>query len=227
MTPAGAAGTASVGSKRMPPSKRLNPGLNLQQVRRHQEMTMKHMHEWVVYSTAILDRCLLLQCVGCGALATVDDPTTREWAKAFHAPSRPYLWDDEARVHVRREPPCPFFVIRAKEGGPACPCPPRPGAQGRREYERFPGEIVTPGEALTEEEKEELEGLAGVVSNSELCSLLFPDFIRGIQEDMGREPAGAVRRIAGRIERIHSQGLHCSPRVVARVLREFIRPSGV
>jgi len=85
---------------------------------------------------------------------------------------------------------------------------------------------MRPGEPLTGEEKEELEGLAGVVCRSGLCSLLFPDFIRGIQEDMGREPAGAVRRIADRIERIHRQGLHCSPQVVARVLRECIRPSG-
>jgi hypothetical protein len=177
---------------------------------------MKHVHEWVVYSTAILGRCLLLQCLECGALATVDDPTAREWARAFRAPSRLYRWADEARVHVRCEPPCPFFVIRAEEGAPACPCPPRPGTQGRREYERFPGEIVTPGEALTGEEKEELEGLAGVVSNSELCSLLFPAFIQGIQLHTGQEPAGAVRRIAARIERIHRKGLHCSPRVVAR-----------
>ena len=103
---------------------------------------MKHVHEWVVYSTAILGRCLLLQCVECGALATVDDPTTREWSEAFRAPSRPYRWADEARVHVQCQPPCPFFVIRVEEGGPSCPCPPRPGAQGRREYERFPGEIL-------------------------------------------------------------------------------------
>jgi hypothetical protein len=206
---------------------RLNPGPDLHQARRHQEeITMKHVHEWVVYSTAILGRCLLLQCLDCGALATVDDPTTREWARAFRAPSRPYRWADEARVHVRCEPPCPFFVIRAEEDGPACPCPPRPGAQGRREYERFPGEIVTPGETLTGEENEELEGLAGVVSDGKLCSLLFPEFVRGIQEDIGHEPTAAVRRIADRIERIHWQGLHCSPRVVARVLREFIRPSG-
>jgi hypothetical protein len=56
--------------------------------------------------------------------------------------------------------------------------------------------------------------------------LLFPEFVRGIQEDIGHEPTAAVRRIAGRIERIHWQGLHCSPQVVARVLREYIRASG-
>jgi hypothetical protein len=187
---------------------------------------MKHVHEWVVYSTAILGRCLLLQCLECGALATIDDPTTREWARAFHAPSRPYRWADEARVHVRCEPPCPLFVIRAEEGAPTCPCPPRTADDGRREYERFPGEIMRTGEALTDDEKEELEGLAQMVGKTELCSLLFPAFILGIQLHTDREPAGAVKRIARRIEQIHWRGLHCSPQVVARVLREHARASG-
>jgi hypothetical protein len=184
------AATVTVRSKRKPTSKRLNPGLDLRRAGRHQEeMTTKHVHEWAVYSTAILGRCLLLQCVKCGALGTVDDPTTREWARAFRAPSRPYRWADEARVHVRCEPPCPFFVIRAEEGAPACPCPPRPGAQGRREYERFPGEILTPGEALTGEEKEELEQLAGV----------------------GRVPAAACNRVAAPDNTPHPSGRPALP----------------
>jgi hypothetical protein len=61
----------------------------------------KDGHEWVVFSTALRDVCLMVQCVECGASGTVDDPTKEEWSEAFHAPTRPYRWDDDARVGVR------------------------------------------------------------------------------------------------------------------------------
>ncbi len=64
-----------------------------------------HAHEWVVFSTALQERLLMLRCVECGAMATVHDPTEVEWSEAFHAPSRPYKWTDEARVHVQNDPP--------------------------------------------------------------------------------------------------------------------------
>lgn len=64
-----------------------------------------HAHEWVVFRTALQERLLMLRCVECGAMATVNDPTKDEWSEAFHAPSRPYKWTDEARVHFQNDPP--------------------------------------------------------------------------------------------------------------------------
>jgi hypothetical protein len=59
-----------------------------------------HDHVWFVYSTALLDVCLLVRCLGCGATGYVADPTTDEWSRAFNAPTDPYRWDDESRVTV-------------------------------------------------------------------------------------------------------------------------------
>lgn len=61
-------------------------------------------HEWVVFSTAIQDVCLLVECVRCGAFGTVDDPSKEEWGEAFHASDNPYGWDDKKRVTVRGIP---------------------------------------------------------------------------------------------------------------------------
>jgi hypothetical protein len=58
-------------------------------------------HEWVVFSTDLTNVFLMLECVECGAFATVNDPTEAEWRRAFHAPSRPYGWDDKQRVVIR------------------------------------------------------------------------------------------------------------------------------
>jgi hypothetical protein len=58
-------------------------------------------HEWVVFSTAIKDVCLMVQCVECGAHGTVDDPTKDEWAEAFYASENPYRWGDNSRVTFR------------------------------------------------------------------------------------------------------------------------------
>lgn len=55
-------------------------------------------HEWVVFSTAIADVCLMLECQKCGAYGTVNDPTAEEWGDAFHAPGNPYRWHDNSRV---------------------------------------------------------------------------------------------------------------------------------
>jgi hypothetical protein len=47
-----------------------------------------HDHEWVVYSTAMQEGWLMVQCVECLALGTIDEPSEEEWSAAFHAPSR-------------------------------------------------------------------------------------------------------------------------------------------
>jgi len=61
-------------------------------------------HEWVVFSTALQDVCLLVECVKCGLFGTVDDPTEEEWSEAFDAAENPYLWTDQSRVTVRGVP---------------------------------------------------------------------------------------------------------------------------
>jgi hypothetical protein len=180
---------------------------------------MSHEHEWVVFSTAIEDACLMLQCVECRLMGTVDDPTEEEWEDAFHAPSMPYRWSDEARVRLHRKRP--FHVVRAEQNAHGCDCPSRTGTSGRQEYERFPAEIMAPNECITPETRKEPENLAEFVSWSDLCSRLFPYFIRSYHADTRTEPSAAVMVIANRIEQIDSIGLHCSPSIVARVLREF------
>ena len=80
---------------------------------------------------------------------------------------------------------------------------------------------MTPDAELSEEERAELEGLAELVSKSDLCSTLFPFFVQSFQNDTGREPTGAVKRIASRIEKIDQIGLHLSPSIVAMVLRRY------
>lgn len=48
--------------------------------------------KWVVFSTVLLERWLLVEDVLSGEFAAVMDPSREEWAAAFHAPSAPYEW---------------------------------------------------------------------------------------------------------------------------------------
>lgn len=64
---------------------------------------MEHQHEWVVFSTALQDRALMLECVSCRAFGVVKDPSSEEWAAGYHAPSAPYRWAENDRVTVIRE----------------------------------------------------------------------------------------------------------------------------
>lgn len=62
-------------------------------------MSEQHSHKWVVFSTA-LATCELMVACECGAFGTVPNPTKREWSDAFHAPSKPYSWNEPKRVKV-------------------------------------------------------------------------------------------------------------------------------
>jgi hypothetical protein len=185
-------------------------------------MTNDCEHEWVVFSTVLAEKLLMVQCVKCGAMGTIDRPTKQEWRRAFRAPSCPYRWHDGLRVTIRH-PICPDFYVVRKQPGLDCPCTWRPKVS---EYERVPVEItrrawkpnsLTP----TPEEQRELMELADFVAKTDLCSTLFPAFIGGIQQHMGHEPPAATREIANRIEDIHNKGLHFRPAIVARVLRLY------
>lgn len=60
-------------------------------------------HEWIVFSTAIIDRCLLLECTKCKAFGIVPHPTSEEWNAGFYAPEKPYRWYENSRVEIQTE----------------------------------------------------------------------------------------------------------------------------
>ena len=60
-----------------------------------------HEHHWDVFGTALYEVSLLLQCMDCGAVGSVDDPSSEEWDLACDAPSTPYRWHEGARVRIR------------------------------------------------------------------------------------------------------------------------------
>jgi hypothetical protein len=84
-----------------------------------------------------------------------------------------------------------------------------------------PGEILVPQRLLTPEEKNELEELAEFVAESNLCSHVFPLFVRSFEQDSGHKHLAAVQEIVDRIEQINDKGLHFGPSVVAQVLRVY------
>ena len=57
-------------------------------------------HEWWVYSTAVGNGIILVECNFCGALGFISEYTDEEWSEAFYAPSDPYRWEDETRVVI-------------------------------------------------------------------------------------------------------------------------------
>ncbi len=56
--------------------------------------------DWWVYSTAIANGSILVQCHKTGAYGHIPNPSSREWNKAFYAPSNPYRWKESERVVV-------------------------------------------------------------------------------------------------------------------------------
>jgi hypothetical protein len=50
-------------------------------------------HEWMVFSTAVIECVLMLECAKTGAYGIVRNPTKEEWREAFYAPSDPYRWE--------------------------------------------------------------------------------------------------------------------------------------
>lgn len=60
---------------------------------------MKHIHQWIVFSTALADVFLMVYCE-CGDYGIVREPSKKEWSDAFHAPSNPYPWNEPERVEI-------------------------------------------------------------------------------------------------------------------------------
>lgn len=158
-----------------------------------------HEHEWVVFSTALQEGWLMVQCVECGLHGTVNDPTKEEWAAAFHSPSKPYRWADSSRVTVRQSGP--RYVAR-HESDPS-------------KYERIPREIMGKVQFVTTEEKDELETLAQVAIDGRLDGRTFSFFVRSFE----REPSKAVKGLASRLKEWSDKGFSAPPETVASVLK--------
>jgi hypothetical protein len=183
-----------------------------------------HVHIWVVFSTALADSWLMLQCVECGLHGVVKDSSKEEWSKAFRAPSRPYRWNDDARVVVQPQVPRnPPYVIQS-EHGPECECYSERNQLRPEEFERFPRESVRPVILMNDEERQELIAIADIVIKGKLCSFLFEFYLDCFARDTGETPGIAVRDVAHRLKNLDQMGLHCSPVVVAKVLLAIADP---
>ncbi len=182
-------------------------------------------HEYVVFSTALEEGCLMLQCVNCGLHATVDDPSKEEWSEAYHAPSKPYRWHDETRVVTHAEHPADQPYVQKKLAtAKKCPCYSKLGVQEPGDYERVWIEATRPKPDVTAESRNELLELAAVAEKAgDLCSTLFPLFIEGFQQDTGGEPSHAVRWFAKQIDKLRAMGVHCSSSVIATLLRHLAK----
>ena len=177
-------------------------------------------HDWVVFSTALREARLLLQCVECGAMGTVDESTTDEWAEASSAPSNPYRWQEAKRVTALEPSTSEPYVVRANDG-PVCDCVRTGKVPQPLDYERFPAEICRSRAPISATGWRELIDLAAFVENSDLCSRFFPAFLAGLEKDAHFRHSKEVREITERIQHIDSKGLHFSSRLVAWVLRIF------
>lgn len=166
-----------------------------------------HEHEWVVFSTALQEGWLMLQCVECGRHGTVNDPTREEWSAGYHAPSKPYRWADIRRVTVRKNGP--RYVARSESN---------PG-----QYERIPRELMGRVRPVTAKEADELESLAQVAIDGRLDGSQFPVFLRSFMRDAGYEPSETAIRLACRLEEWSGRGFLAPPETVASVLKWYAR----
>ena len=184
-----------------------------------------HRHEWVVFSTAVNKGWLMLQCVECGLHATVDDPSKEEWSKAYHAPSKPYRWQDETRVVIHQDIPGDQpYVQKTPPGAKKCECYAKLALPEPGDYERVWIEATRPKPEVTAEARKELLDLAALADQADdLCSAFFPLYVEGYQ-DSGGEPSHAVRWFATQIEKLRAMGAHCSSSVIATLLRELAKP---
>lgn len=53
---------------------------------------MATQYDWFVFSTALQDHVIMVECKKTGGFGIIRNPTKDEWGKAFYAPSNPYRW---------------------------------------------------------------------------------------------------------------------------------------
>jgi hypothetical protein len=183
-------------------------------------------HEWVVYSTALNQGWLLLQCVECGLHGTIENPSKEEWEKAFFAPSKPYRWHDETRVVMRSESQAGEpYVQKKPPTAKKCECYAILDVPEPEEYERVWIETTRPKPHVTAEARKELLETAEMADGADdLCSTLFPLFVESYQAQAGGEASYAVRWFAKQIEMLREKGAHCSSSVIATLLRQLANP---
>ena len=147
---------------------------------------MNHKHEWVVYSTAMKERWLMLQCVECGAMATVDDPTKEEWGQCVPCPVQAVPMDRRSTSSCPARAAMPSLRRPNREKRCYdCACPPKFLVTGAG-IRALPCRDRQAGEVLTKEDVAELEQLAELVTKFDLCSRLFPMFIHSYQDRHGQ-----------------------------------------
>lgn len=144
----------------------------------------------------------MLNCVVCGAMGTVNEPSREEWGDAYRAPLEPYGWEDNGRVTLQQSGPT--YVAGWSANGPS-------------------KKICVPKSPLSAEERYELTVLEDVVIKGKLNGNLFPFYLRSVQEDTGIEPTGAVKQLAAQIEALVDQGRMFTPAMMAIVIREYLR----
>lgn len=180
-----------------------------------------HHHTWVVFSTAMGEKWLMVQCVDCGLHGTVENPTSEEWRQAFHSPSRPYQWLDESRVVFHSEVPAwKRYVVRSEIAN-KCECYARRGVIEPHDFESFPNHATRPPITLTDADRAELLDLVDVVKEGALCSFLFEIFLKNATRDIRVVHGPAVKEVSRRVSLFDRKGMHCSPSVVARLLTEI------
>ena len=160
----------------------------------------------------------MLQCVECGLMGTIEEPLEGGVVRGV-----PRFVETISLVGRRQggsKQIAPFRVIRAIES-PECPCPREAALPEKHGYERVPGGIWEHNETLSDDVRAELIDLADFVGGSELCSHLLPLFIRSFEADTGQRHSEAMHLIVNRIEKFDLKGLHCSPAVVAKIIRDF------
>ena len=164
----------------------------------------KECHDWIVFSTAMAEGCLMLNCSECGAMGTVDDPTDEEWSAAYTCPSRPAPWTENQRVVVREHGP----VYVAKQSG-----------------RHKAGKISLPSSPLSRRERVALDELETEVIQGGLDGRLFPYFIETFDEQEGFASGPAVKHLATSVKFLVDQGRLFTPAMIAIVIREYVRQS--
>lgn len=175
-------------------------------------------HEWVVFSTALAERWLMLQCVRCHLHGTINEPSSDEWSTAFHAPSQPYRWIDSERVTIRGSGP---VCVVPKSTEAECECIRQGLVREPGAYERVADGILKPQAGLGPIEREELASLAEFAAEGGMCSFVLPKFAAGMLEDAGIELSSTVQGLVDRIDQWDQRGLHMSPGVIALILRTW------
>lgn len=175
-------------------------------------------HEWAVFSTALTEGWLMLQCVRCYLHGTIDEPSSDEWSAAFYASSRPYRWIDSERVTIRGSGPI-CVIPKSPEAG--CDCIREKFVREPEAYERVADGILKPQAGLGPIEREELASLAELAVKGGMCSYVLPKFAEGMSQDAGIELTAAVRCLVDRIDQWDRKGLHMSPGVIALILRKW------